>query len=136
MAALAQLLPDLRLSLNVLRASALLTVLTLAIGPNADLLCAIWCHPVERAALNCLHQETTTPRASRSGDGNQEGAIGAIVFIREDVRRGASLPHSTYDAEAIPGFACVPSVAGSHCNDAPSGGLALEARPLMLPLRI
>jgi hypothetical protein len=134
MSALAHLLPRLVVSLNVLRATVPLIVLTLAAGPNADLVCAMWCHPVEGAALSCLHQETTTPRATR-GDDCDEVTFRAIAFIREDVRRGPTVP-DMHGAGIISRFAFAPSARDDCWSDGPAGRLVLEARFLMRPLRI
>jgi hypothetical protein len=131
---LAQLLPRFTMSLNVLRATVLLIGLTIAAGPTADLLCAIWCHPVEGTALTCLHRETTTPRATRSNDCD-EVTLRTIAFTREDVRRGPAVP-DTHGAGRIPRFAIAPSVRDDCGIAKPAGGLALEARCLMRPLRI
>ena len=132
---LASLLPQPNVSLNVLRAAVPLIVLTIAAGPNAELLCGIWCHPVNGTALACLHQETTTPQATSSDDCT-EVRFRAIAFVREDVRRGARVPDDSFGADTIPPFAFAPSAESDRWSTTRAGGLVLEARPRSLPLRI
>jgi hypothetical protein len=134
-APLASLLPQPKVSLNVLRAAVPLIALTLAAGPSADLLCGIWCHPVNATALACLHQETTTPQATSSDDCT-EVRFRAIAFVREDVRRGARVPDDSFGADTIPPFAFAPSAESDRWSTTRAGGLVLEARPRRLPLRI
>ena len=63
---LAQLLPLEVASINVFRAALVSVVLTLAIGPNAGLLCTVWCH--DDTSMGCPHHESTTSASVRADD--------------------------------------------------------------------
>lgn len=116
------------------RAALLSLVLILAAGPNAALLCGVWCHPGERMAGTCEHQtQTATPCIEPTDDC---GIIGTpVVFVREDARRNAAVP-DVDGAVAIARFAFAVPAAGTRSAYEPSGRLLLQLRPLVLALRI
>ena len=80
----------------VLRAAVLPIVLTLALGPNAAVLCTVWCHPQESQNSACQHQDaTTSPRVTRE-DSCRTVPAAATAFVREEAKRGTStagVPH-------------------------------------------
>ena len=74
------------------RAALVSVVLTLAIGPNAGLLCTVWC--LDATSTGCPHQDSTTSPSVRADDTCNEVAVGAVAFVREDGRRIAPAPDS------------------------------------------
>jgi len=130
----ARVLPLIVPSITVFRAAVLSIVLTLAAGPDAALLCVIWCHPGGGMAGACEHQtETTSPTIIANDDCTVSGS--AIVFVREDARRSASAP-TVQGGDLVPQSAWTPPASGRLSRyEAASRGL-LELRPLMLALRI
>jgi hypothetical protein len=108
--------------------------LTLAVGQNAGLLCRLWCHPSE-APTDCEHPDQTTS-LSVTGEGNCNNVtLGAIAFVREDVRRGESAP-DTQHAVAIPSFRFAPPLTDIRSDHDPGQQSRLAARPLVIALRI
>jgi hypothetical protein len=116
------------------RAAVLSIALTLAVGQNAGLLCRLWCHPSE-APTDCEHPDQTTS-LSVTGEGNCNNVtLGAIAFVREDVRRGESAP-DTQHAVAIPSFRFAPPLTDIRSDHDPGQQSRLAARPLVIALRI
>jgi hypothetical protein len=131
---MAQVLPLCVVSSDVFRAALVSIVLTLALGPNAALLCGTWCHSGAGMVGACQHQtEATTPGVSADDECAVNG--NPTLFVREDGRRSASTP----DIEATVAtarFAFTPPTTGILSAYAPDGRLLLELRPLVLALRI
>ena len=99
---------------HVFQAVVFSIVATLAVGPNAALLCAAWCHP-PAAASSASHHGEPSAGSSVAGDAtcdDCDNAVGTAQFVREDLRRNVSAPdvdrailvprhqptHSTIDA--------------------------------------
>ena len=84
------------------RAAVLSIVLTLAVGPNASLLCGTWCDPQAVAARGCHDEDPVTP-PSVAGDGSCDHVVLSVAaFLREDVRRGVSAPDAGQATDAAP----------------------------------
>lgn len=116
------------------RAALFSIVLTLAAGQNAALLCGVWCHSGEGMAGPCEHKtESSSPGIVAHDDCSIGG--NAIVFVRDDARRGTSLPE-VEDAVLVPRFALTAPAADTHSGYEPGSRLLLELRPLVLSLRI
>ena len=120
------------MSVQVFRAALLSIVLTLAVGPTASLLCAVWCHPEAAAAEPCEHRDTPNVTAN---DSCPDIAAVTTAFVREDVRRGVSASDGQ-TVVLVPPFQFVapptaPAFGGEFRQYPP-----LEARPLVLALRI
>lgn len=115
------------------RAAVILIVLTLAMGQNAVLLCQAWCDPREAAATGC-HSDST-PSPSLAGNDTCTDTLGAIAFVREDVRGGTSAPDAPH-AVVIPAFQFARPPTAIRGGDDPRHQSLLEARPLVTPLRI
>jgi hypothetical protein len=117
---------------RVFRGALFSIVLTLAVGPNASLLCKVWCS--DTTSAGCRHQDSTTS-ASVSAHGNCRTDVGgAVAFVREDARRAAAAPDAQ-NTLAVPRFLWVLS----HTDlgfGLESGRLLLEERPLLIALRI
>ncbi|HEU4688320.1 MAG TPA: hypothetical protein VFS23_08175 [Vicinamibacterales bacterium] len=115
------------------RAAVLSIVLTLVAGPNASLLCAVWCHPEAAAAGPCEHRDATT--TITSNDSCPDIAAVTTAFVREDVRRGVSSSEGQIAVLVAPfEFVAPPqsSLFGRELRQHPP----LEARPLVVTLRI
>lgn len=66
----------------MLRAVVLSIVLTLAIGPNAALLCSVRCHPNEVDTSACQHRDPTS-RQVTGVDGCRVAPVSAAIFVRD-----------------------------------------------------
>jgi hypothetical protein len=118
----------------VFRAALLSIVLTLAAGQNVALFCSVWCHSGEGMAGACEREmQTTAPGIVAVDDCTFNG--NPMVFVREDARRGTSVPDAE-SAVAVARFACAPPAAGTRSAYEPNGRPLLELRPLVLALRI
>jgi hypothetical protein len=119
--------------LHVFRAAVVSIALTLAIGQNAVLLCQAWCDPHEAAASGCHHNTATSP--SLTGNDNCTDTFAAIAFVREDLRRGTSIPDAQH-AVVIPAFRFAPPSTEIRSGHDPGQQSPLESRPPVTPLRI
>src|SRR5688572_29052499 len=73
------------------RAAALSIVLTLAIGPNASLLCRVVCDQPQAQATGCDHKGPAAVSASVTGDNCCHDAVPSVTeFLPKDVRRDVS----------------------------------------------
>ena len=143
------------------QAVVLSIVATLAVGPNAALLCAAWCHP-SAAASSAPHHggPSTASRPSHHGEpsaassashhGNPsagssvagddtcdscDNAVGAAQFLREDLRRNVSAP-DVDPAVLIPRHQLAHSTIDARPGQEPGREWSLEERPLPTILRI
>jgi hypothetical protein len=118
----------------VFRAVVLSIVLALAIGPNAVVLCAAWCHPEETKSSACRHPDATmSPLVTGENNCRTVPAV-AAAFVREEAKRGsptvavpqsAPLPHSLF----------APAPSDTSLTNA-STSLAVISPPLRIALRI
>jgi hypothetical protein len=117
----------------VFRAALLSIVLTLAFGPNASLLCQVWCP--DTTSARCPHQDSATSPSVSAHDNCRSDAGGAVAFVREEARRTTAAPDAQ-NALAVPRFL----LALSHTD--PGSGFEsgrrrlFEERPLVFALRI
>jgi hypothetical protein len=120
---------------HVLRAAVLSIVLTLAVGPNASLLCRIWCHPQADAATGCHHVDPTTS-PSVAGDGSCDHVVlSAAAVFPDNVRRAVSAPDADY-AILVPRYQLALSTTDTRPRPEPGREWRLENRPLLATLRI
>ena len=120
---------------QVLRAAVLSIVLTLAVGPNAALLCAVWCHPGAARTSECQHQDaTTSPRVSGE-DSCRTAQASATAVVREDARRGSAAAVVQH-AVAAPRFQVAPPLADATRANPPRMSPAAYAPPVLIALRI
>jgi hypothetical protein len=119
----------------VFRAAVLSIVLTLAIGPNATLLCSVWCHPDEAQAFACQHQDATTSPRVTGEDSCRTVPVSPTAFVREEAKRGSPTPISQ-QAVAVPLFRLGPPP--THATRAYEATRSLDAAtsPLLIALRI
>jgi hypothetical protein len=119
----------------VFQAVVLSIVLTLAVGPNAAVLCNVWCHLHEAAATGCHHQDAaTSPRVTGDDHCNDVAAI-VPTFVREDVRPSLSAPDVQH-ALVGPRLDFIPSSSATRSDHEPGRDWSLEKRPLSTALRI
>ena len=158
---MASILRPQRTEHHVLRTVALSIVLTLAVGPEAALLCRAWCHPQVASASVCNHGLAASganashhgePAAS-SASGNVEGSAApsvvwdatcpycdkgglvAVPFLREDGRRSVSALDSLQTI-LVPRYQFVPSTTHSRPQQEPGREWSLEERHLPTVLRV
>jgi hypothetical protein len=117
---------------HVFRAAVLSIALTLAVSQNAGLLCKVWCHPSEAA---CEHPDQTTSLSVTGDDNCMNITVGAIAFVREELRRGESAP-DTEPAVTIPSFRFAPPLTGIRFDHGPGQPSRLATHPLVIALRI
>ena len=130
---MAWVLPFSVVSTNVFRAAIFSIVLTVAAGQDIGLLCHVWCPPDAGTVNGCEHRTTTSPSLTPYDDCN-EAVSDAIAIAREDGRR--TIDSHGQSAAVVPRFAlAVPVVHARSGYEADSRRL-LDARPLVLALRI
>jgi hypothetical protein len=110
-------------------------VLTLAVGQNAALACRIWCEPHQAAATECHHADGATVPTLTGKDACDDMALGAMTFVREDVRRRASSPDARH-AVAVPAFRFAPPPTDLRSGHDPGQQSLPAARPLVIAIRI
>jgi hypothetical protein len=119
----------------VFRAAVLSIVLTLAIGPNATLLCSVWCHPDEAKASACQHQDATTSPRVTGEDSCRTAPTSMTAFAREEAKRGSPTPIAQ-QAVASPPFRLSPPPAHTPGAHHATASLSAVASPLLIALRI
>ena len=118
---------------HVFRAALFSTVLTLAVGQNADLLCKVWCH--DATSAGCPHKGSTTSPGVSAEDSCRSDVLGAVAFVREDARSTAAAPDAQ-NAVVVPRFRLAPSPTDLRPSFESGRWLPLEERPLVIALRI
>ena len=145
----------------MLRTVALSIVLTLAVGPEAALLCKVWCHPQVAGAGACNHGLVAAgANASHHGEpaasgtsGDVEGSAApsvvwddacpycdrvgliAVQFLREDGRRSVSALDSL-ETILVSRYQFAPSTTHSRPQHEPWREWSLEERHLPSVLRV
>ena len=113
-------------------------MLTLAVGPNAALLCKASCHPQATAAHAC-HDEKPSVASSVMGarpcDDCKSASLSAMQFLREDVQRSVSALDADH-AILVPRYQLAPSTSAADSGQEPVRTWWLEKRPLPTALRI
>jgi hypothetical protein len=121
-------------SIDVFRAAVLSIVLALVAGPNASLLCAVWCHPEAATAGPCEHPDPTSTPSIAGNDSCPDIAASSTALVREDVRREVSAP--AQHAVLVARFQFAPPPHHSASAREVANRSTLEAHPLVLALRI
>jgi hypothetical protein len=115
----------------VFRAAVLSIVLTLAIAPNAAVICAVWCHPEETKTSACQHQDATTSALVTGEDSCRTVLAATTAFVRQEAKRGSAtagvpqsldVPHSPFARTSV-----IKPASASH---------AVVSPPLRIALRI
>ena len=119
----------------MLRAAVLPIVLTLALGPNAAVLCTVWCHPQEIQDSACQHQDaTTSPRVTRE-DSCRTVPAAATAFVREEAKRGTSTAGVPHVVSVSPFLFAPPPSDTTWANSASTSRLVVRPA-LLIALRI
>ena len=118
---------------HVFRAALFSIVLTLAVGPNASLLCQVWCP--DTTSARCPHQDSATSPSVSAHDNCRSDAGGAVAFVREDARRTTAAPDAQ-NALPVPRFRLAPSPTDLRPGFESVRRRPLEERPLIIALRI
>ena len=117
----------------VFRAALFSIVMTLVFGPNASLLCQVWCP--DTTSAGCPHQDSTTSPSVSARDDCRSDVGGAVAFVREDAPRTAAGPDAQ-NALAVPRFLSSPPHVDLGFGFEAEQRLRLEERPLHIALRI
>lgn len=133
------------------RAFVLSIVLSVAVAPNAALLCIASCHPQpatssvshhgeHSAALSASHGGETLVASSVMGGDNtcpncDNVGLGAVQFLREDVRRSISALDAV-QAILVPRYQLAHSTIDARPGREPGREWSLEERSLPTILRI
>ena len=117
----------------MLRAAVLSIVLTSLAGPNATLLCRIWCDSHQPARVDCHHEQTGTAPAV-TGVGDCDDITGA-VFVQEDVRRGVT-ERDAQDEVFLARYRPAPSASKAGLGSEMGRGSPPDKRPPVTALRI
>jgi hypothetical protein len=117
------------------RVSVLSIVLTLAMGPDAALLCEFWCVPTADVTEACDHDGAGTARIAAAGDCCTDMVVGTAVPRFQAVRPEASFPDG---ADAIPVLRDQPDRSLTSIRRGYELGRArsLDHRPLPIILRL
>jgi hypothetical protein len=119
----------------VFRATLLSIVLTLAVEPNADLLCQSWCHPQTTDANECHHKNSTNSSAV-AGDTNCDHVILTVgTFLRGEIRSDGPSPTLGHAVVVRP-HQFAPLTTHTRPGQEPGREWWLETRPLSTVLRI
>ena len=121
-----------------LRAVVVSIVLTLAVAPNAALLCRAWCDPQVAAASACHHEKspaTSSVVADPTRDECDQSAVRPAQFLREDVRRSVSALDAG-DAILVARYQFAPSTTDTRSGQEPWREWRLEKQPLLTALRL
>lgn len=116
------------------RAAVLSIVLTLAIGPNATLLCAVWCHPDEAKTSACQHPSATTSPSVAGEDSCRTVDARLAALVRDEAKRGQQ--PTSQPAATMPRFAFAPPRTDGTRSSGPNTALAVVSPPLLIALRI
>lgn len=122
-------------SIDVFRIAVLSIVLALGVGPNASLLCAVWCHQEAAPIGACQHQAPTSSRSLTGTESCPDIAAATLALVREDVRRGGPASDGQH-AVIVLAFQFVPPPNPTAFRREPGQHPPLEARPPVLALRI
>lgn len=116
------------------RATVLSIVFSLAIAPEAMLLCRTWC-PDEAVTSDCHHHEEAASSQVKPVDSCEAGGLDSGAFIRADGYRalpGIGVGH----AAPIPRYQLARPTSIFVSVDRVELARALAKRPLELPLRL
>jgi len=121
----------------VLRVAAAAIALTLAIGPDAAVLCGLWCdqHAVAEAACPQHGDGAPSSRVAAAGDCCDATVVAVTAILPRDARGGLASPDGD---SAIPARfrLAVRMAATVRPRHQPGPRWSLDARPLATALRI
>jgi hypothetical protein len=112
----------------------ILTVLTLAAGPDAALLCGTWCDQGGRVASACRHEAVANVPAASASDCCPDEALGVPVVLFK-ARVHVSPPDGAHATVGLHLEFALPTSHGHRGHDSPRLG-SFDNRPLATILRI
>lgn len=115
------------------RASLLLIVSTLVVGPDVGVLCKAWCDPAAAAATECHHQAGSSSAALNGTDDCGKAAPHS-AFVKEDASR--AVPPSDPQPVMVPRQHRAASSTKACPVDDLGCTWSLAPRPLAIALRI
>ena len=122
---------------RVFRAAVLSIVLTLAVGPNASLLCRTWCGDQQAAAASGCHHEAPATSPSVAGEDCCDSAVlGIAALLLKDERLSVSSPDGGHAILVLRYQQLALSPTDARRGDEPGRAWSLERRPLPTVLRI
>jgi hypothetical protein len=119
----------------VFRAAVLSIVLTLAIGPDAVAVCAVWCHPEETKSSACQHRDATASPLVTGENSCRIVPAAAAAFVREEAKRGSPSAGTTQSV-VVPLLRFAPSLTDTTRTNHASTSFPVGSRPLLIALRI
>ena len=119
----------------VIRAAVLSIVLTLAVGPSANLLCSVWCHPEDATNAACEHQNATTSPRVTGEDSCRTTPTTAAAFTRDEAKRGSS-PNGDQQAAVARTLRLADPLTEAIQPREGRGSLATAVSPVLIALRI
>ena len=120
---------------HVFRAAVLSIALTLAVGPNATLLCKAWCHPQAVAPSGCHHQQQANSPSVAGDDCCHTIVPSVAAFFREDAQRSVSVRDAGHSV-LVPRYQLAHSTTNARPGLEPGREGSLDPRPLSAALRI
>jgi hypothetical protein len=125
---------SLALALGVFRATVLSTVLTMAIGPDASMLCSIWCQSRAATTAACQHQDAAASPRMTGEDSCRSIPAVATSFVRDESNQRAA--PDAHHATVSPAFLTAPQPAHTSWAYNMSTPPARGDPPLLIALRI
>lgn len=119
----------------MVRAAVLSIALTLAVGPNAALLCSVWCHPDETQSSACPHQGGLTSLRVTGEDSCRTAPGATMAVVREEATTGALTGHGQ-PAVLVGAFRVDVPITDSPGRSRPGQLLNRHVPPLLTALRI
>jgi hypothetical protein len=122
----------------VLRATVLSIVFAVAVGPNAALLCRVWCDPGAATASGCHHQrssaEATRLVASNNCDDDDGLNLPALLLARAQATSDSQFTVATLPHTMTTPLSC--AAASRHLDASPPRGPSRDIPVLFADLRI
>jgi hypothetical protein len=120
---------------HVFRIALLAIVLSLAIGPDASLLCSVWCDPQAAATIGCDHGRSTNALTMSADSSCDRVVPGVGAFLQEDGGR-SSVDTVAGQATSVACYQLAPLTSSTRSGQEPGREWSLENRPLSTALRI
>lgn len=120
---------------HVFRIAVLSVVLTVAIGPNAALLCRTRCDTHAAVASRCHDADPATSPTVAGDDSCSNVVLSLAAILRDEVGRGASNPFA-HHAILVAEYRLAGSTTNARLDFAASRQRSLLNRPLAIALRL
>lgn len=118
------------------RVAAVVIALTLAIGPDAALLCGLWCDQHAVAEAGCQHGDPApSTRVAAAGDCCDAAVVAVAAILPRDARGSLTSPDADF-AMPVHVRLAVREAATVLPGHQPGRRWSLDARPLATALRI